>query len=84
MTAATRIETRRELAHRVSNGIEVTLFWSKPANRVTVEVSDTRFGESFELEVDPGDALDAFHHPYAYATSHKARARQPRTNALAA
>jgi hypothetical protein len=24
-------------------------------------------GDSFELYVDPGDALAAFHHPYAYA-----------------
>jgi hypothetical protein len=66
---ATMIATRRELAHRVSSGIEVFLFWNTPANRVTVEVFGARFDEGFELEVDGGDALDAFNHPYAYAAN---------------
>jgi hypothetical protein len=78
---ATVIGTRRELAHRASNGIEVTLFWSKPANRVSVEVLDSRFDEGFEFEVDGSAALDAFNHPYAYAAS---RCASQRTEALAA
>jgi hypothetical protein len=61
---------RRELAHRASSGIDVSLFWSKPTNQVTIEVVDTRFGEGFEFEVDGSAALDAFHHPYAYAAAH--------------
>jgi hypothetical protein len=69
------IETRKELAHRASNGIEVTLFWNKPTTRVFVEVSYVRFGESFEFEVEGEHALDAFHHPYAYAASRQARTR---------
>jgi hypothetical protein len=32
-------------------------------------VEDDRAGESFQLEVDAADALAAFHHPYAYATT---------------
>jgi hypothetical protein len=69
------IETRKELSHRASNGIEVTLFWKKPTTRVIVEVLDTRLGESFEFEVEGGNALDAFHHPYAYAASPRAGTR---------
>ena len=28
-----------------------------------------QFGESFEFEVEGANALDVFHHPYAYAAS---------------
>jgi hypothetical protein len=63
------IGIRRELAHRANNGIEVSLFWSKAGNRVTIEVFDQRFDEGFELEVAGADALDAFNHPYAYAAA---------------
>jgi hypothetical protein len=58
---------RRELSHRTSDGIEVTLFWSKPSDRVTIAVVDTRSEEALEFEVDGSAALDAFNHPYAYA-----------------
>lgn len=62
---------RRELAHRASDGIEVTLFWSKPSTQVVIAVLDTRSGEIVEFETDGSDALDAFNHPYVYAaTSH--------------
>ena len=76
------IETRKELAHRANDGIEVTLFWKKPTTRVAIEVSDVRLGESFEFEVEGEMALDAFHHPYAYAASPRAesRARIARTD----
>jgi hypothetical protein len=67
---ATAIATRCELARRASNGIEVTLFWIKPTNRVSVEVLDSRFDEVFEFEVDGSVALEAFNHPFAYAASH--------------
>ena len=64
---ATATADRRELAVRSSNGIEVSLYWSKATNRVTVEVFDDRVDEGFEFEVNRSDALDAFNHPYAYA-----------------
>jgi hypothetical protein len=57
----------RELDHRSNDGVEVTLFWSQQTNRVWVSVADDARGDSFELDVDPSDALDAFHHPFAYA-----------------
>ena len=66
MTSSTRIKSRRELAHRSSNGIEVRLFWNPADNGVTVAVDDV-YGAAFELTVAPEHALDAFHHPYAYA-----------------
>lgn len=57
----------RELDHRISDGIEVTLFWTKSTNRVTVEVLDRRSRERLEFDVDRHHALDAFRHPYVYA-----------------
>jgi hypothetical protein len=35
---ATAFSERRELAHRTSDRIDVTLFWSKPSDRVTIAV----------------------------------------------
>ena len=81
---AVPIQTRKELAQRTSNGIEVTLFWKKPTTRVAVRVSDMQFGESFEFEVEGANALDAFHHPYAYAASQGVRTSIAGSNALAA
>ncbi|MGH2885159.1 MAG: hypothetical protein ACRDPA_21045 [Solirubrobacteraceae bacterium] len=59
----------RELAHRTNNGIDVTLFWSKASNRVTICVFHARSATALEFEVDGADALDAFNHPYAYAAT---------------
>jgi hypothetical protein len=56
----------RELDRRSTNGIEVALLWSPRTNRVWVAVEDAKTDESFELDVDPARALEAFHHPYAY------------------
>ena len=58
---------RRELAHRTSDGIEVTLLWCECHDTVAVQVSDTGSGNLFEVVVPRERALDAFHHPYAYA-----------------
>jgi hypothetical protein len=69
----TTLNDRRELAHRTGDGIEVTLFWSKPSNRVTIAVLDSHSDESLEFEVDGAAALDAFNHPYAFAATCQAR-----------
>ena len=66
MTRTTHIE---ELAHRESDGIDVSLFWSPEANTLSVVVRDNRTGEEFSLAADPGEALDVFHHPFAYKAS---------------
>jgi hypothetical protein len=70
---ATAFTERRELAHRTSDGIEITLFWSKSPNRVTIAVLDSHSDESLEFDVDGSAALDAFNHPYAYAATTHAR-----------
>jgi hypothetical protein len=64
----TALTERRELAHRTTDGIEATLFWSKSTNSVTLEVLDSRSAEKLEVDVDRRAALDAFNHPYVYAT----------------
>jgi hypothetical protein len=61
--------TARELAHRAADGVEVTLLWSRSTKRVFLVVRDTRTDEEFELIVPNANALDAFHHPFAYASS---------------
>jgi hypothetical protein len=66
--AITNSHSRRELAHRISNGIEVTLYWGPARSEVVVEVIDHGTGHVFELTVPSDRALDAFHHPYAYAS----------------
>ena len=57
---------RRELDHRHSNGIDVTLSWCPIGGELFVTVVDDA-GDSFEIAVEPHEALDAFQHPYAYA-----------------
>lgn len=58
--------SRRELACRSNNGIEVRLLWSPDDDALAVTVDDAT-GESFELVVEPHEALDVFRHPYAHA-----------------
>jgi hypothetical protein len=57
----------RELAQRLSGTDEVMLLWHPETDRVELSVRDLATGAGFEMEVAPGSALDAFHHPYAYA-----------------
>jgi hypothetical protein len=59
---------QRELDRRTSDGIDVRLLWDALTDRVSLALSDERSGESFAFEVDPSEALTAFHHPFAYAT----------------
>ena len=59
----------QELDFRSNAGLEVTLLWEPETNRVSVSVFDGRSGDDFTLEVDPAEALDAFHHPYAFAAT---------------
>lgn len=67
-THATQRTTRRrrELAHRRADGVDVRLWWRPADDSVAVTVL-REAGSSFELVVDPAEALDAFEHPYAYA-----------------
>ena len=58
---------RSELAHRWTDGIEVSLFGSQPGSRITIEPIDNRSDEPLEFEAAHDKALDAFRHPCAYA-----------------
>jgi hypothetical protein len=57
----------RELAQRLSGGVEVLLLWHPDGDWVEVAIRDSRTGVEFQLDVPPADALDAYYHPYAYA-----------------
>jgi hypothetical protein len=59
----------RELAHRATDGIEVTLFWNAQHDELSVEVLDHGADNVFYLPVARDRAMDAFNHPYAYAAS---------------
>jgi len=59
----------RELDFRSTDGLEVALLWRPETDTVSVKVFDAKTGDDFDLNVDAADAVDAFHHPYAYAAS---------------
>jgi hypothetical protein len=63
-------KTTAELAHRANDGVEVSLVWSRADDRLTVVVCNVRTGDSFELAARSENALDVFHHPFAYAAFH--------------
>lgn len=65
--AVAAIDDWRELASREGDGLEISLLWSKAADRVKVTVADSRLDETFELDIAGAEALAAFHHPFAYA-----------------
>jgi hypothetical protein len=46
----------------------VSLLWDRSTDELTVAVVDSASGDSFTLDVESAGALDAFHHPYAYAS----------------
>jgi hypothetical protein len=59
----------RELLVREADGIEVSLVWRRDADTLAVVVNDGRLGSSFEVAAPRDRALDAFHHPFAYAAA---------------
>ena len=61
----------RELAQRRSGHEEVLLLWYPSNDRVELSVRDVTSGAGFRVEVAPGDAIDAFYHPFAYAAAHE-------------
>jgi hypothetical protein len=70
MSEGTDNTWRTELASRESNGITVSLFWTRSTNLVTVTVADVANDEYFELVLDEGEpALDVFNHPFAHAAA---------------
>jgi hypothetical protein len=72
----------REVDARATDGVEVRLLWDPATDRVAVEVNDSRSGEQFAIPVAGADALDAFHHPFAYAAAERAGATDQDTHVL--
>jgi hypothetical protein len=58
---------RRELAHRSSAGVDVTLYWHPTLDELIVCVCDKRHGAPFEIHPPRYLGLDVYYHPYAYA-----------------
>ncbi len=59
----------RELAHRRSANLEVTLLWNRRSRRVWVSIYDSTNDEQRAAPVPDERALDAFNHPYAYVAA---------------
>ena len=59
----------RELDARSGDGIDVQLLWQTSAEEVLLYVADARTGEELVLVVPGVDALEAFRHPFAYASA---------------
>ena len=59
----------QELLIREADGVAVSLVWRREADTLSVVVDDARAGVSFEIDAPRDRALDAFHHPYAYAAA---------------
>ena len=59
----------KELATRESDGLTVSLLWSRESGAVKVTVADSKLDHDFELHVRGADALAAFYHPFAFAAA---------------
>lgn len=57
-----------ELAYRANGGTEVALYWDAEAGELFVCVADHESNDAFAINVAADRALDAFYHPYAYAS----------------
>ena len=57
-----------ELADRRSPDLSVSLFWSRTSGRLWVDVKHLQSGRVGRIKATPANALDVFHHPFAYAT----------------
>jgi hypothetical protein len=83
MTVIALTQPLRELAHRAADGLEVTLFWRPDDDEITVCVCDQLRGAYFEVRPEPHLALDAFYHPYSYASRADVRYEDERLAAAA-
>ena len=66
MTRPLALQPRRELARRLSGGMEITLYWRAADNSTAIEVRQLESGEALAFTVPPDRALDAFYHPFAH------------------
>ena len=69
MSIALLHDGRRELARRVSSGLEVTLYWNPNDDSTSVEVWQHSTGETFGFDVPQERALEGFYHPFAHLST---------------
>jgi hypothetical protein len=82
MSNPLRDDTQREFAHRVSGGLEVTLYSNADDKSTSIEVFDAATEVTHHFTVARERALDAFYHPFAHLqtmTDDAAVVRQLRT-----
>ena len=58
-----------ELADRAGDGLDVRLYWNSTDGRVKVTVTHLATDRVAKLDVAPAEAMEAFHHPFAYQRS---------------
>jgi hypothetical protein len=58
--------SRRELAHRATGGLEITLHWNPDDNSTSIDVHERTTEETISFAVPGHRALHAFHHPFAH------------------
>jgi hypothetical protein len=56
-----------DLADRHSPDLDVVLLWGKRSGRFWVHVTHRRSGRTARIQATAANALDVFHHPFAYA-----------------
>jgi hypothetical protein len=61
-------DATRELAQRLTGAVEVLLLWHPDSGSVELSLRDGATGAGFQVEVAREDAIDAFYHPYVYAS----------------
>jgi hypothetical protein len=66
MAVTTHTREARELAQRMNDDIEVTLYWHG-GDELSVHVHDAKTGVDLDLAAEPSRALEVFYHPFAYA-----------------
>jgi hypothetical protein len=65
---------RRELARRVNDGLEITLYWHPDDNGTSIDIHQTPTEETISFPVPADRALDAFYHPFVHVAEQNAAA----------
>ena len=71
------VDIVKELDQRVEDGLHITLLWNQTQDRVSVSVFDAKPGNALEFPVQREEAMEAFHHPHAFAATSGRRQRRP-------
>lgn len=56
-----------DLAERHSSDLDVVLLWARRSGRLWVVVTHRTTGRTASIAASAANALDVFHHPFAYA-----------------